>query len=154
MVQFKNRYLVIEVLINGGKDSSGNDPIIITEYNLLKAIKDNILLNFGECGLALSLGSLQVKYANPSTKLCIIRTSRDDYQKIWSAMTMVKSIGKCPVTFNLLALSGTIKACKSAALKCEEAKFEQYKLEAENHLTPERLSQIRASIEKIKTLEN
>lgn len=154
MVQFKNRYLVIEVLINGGKDSSGNDPIIITEYNLSKAIKDNILLNFGECGLALSLGSLQVKYANPSTKLCIIRTSRDDYQKIWSAMTMVKSIGKCSVTINLLALSGTMKACKSAALKCEEAKFEQYNLEAENHLTPEKLSQIRGYIEKIKALEN
>lgn len=154
MVQFKNRYLVIEVLINGGKDSSGNDPIIITEYNLLKAIKGNILLNFGECGLALSLGSLQVKYVNPFTKLCIIRTSRDDHQKIWSAITMVKSIGKCSVTFNLLDLSGTIKACKNAALKCEEAKFEQFKLEAENHLTPERLSQIRGYMEKIKALEN
>ncbi|KAK8944436.1 putative ribonuclease P/MRP protein subunit POP5 [Platanthera zijinensis] len=163
MVQFKNRYMVIEVMINGSKDSSGNDPIIVTEYNLLKAIKDKILLNFGECGLALSLGSLQgilfytcalVKYVNPSTRLCVIRTSRDDYQKIWAAMTMVKSIGKCPITLNLLALSGTIKACKSAALKCEEAKFEEYKLEVGNLITPERLSQIRSYSEKIKMLEN
>lgn len=154
MVQFKNRYMVIEVLINGSKDSSGNDPIIVTEYNLLKAIKDKILLNFGECGLALSLGSLQVKYVNPSTKLCVIRTSRDDYQKIWAAMTMVKSIAKCPITLNLLSLSGTIKACKNAALKCEEAKFEQYKLEVGNLITPERLAQIRSYSEKIKMLEN
>ncbi|PKU77934.1 putative ribonuclease P/MRP protein subunit POP5 [Dendrobium catenatum] len=57
-MQFKNSYFVIEVLKTGGKDYSGNDPIIITEYNLLKAIKYNILLSFGEFGLALSLGSL------------------------------------------------------------------------------------------------
>lgn len=43
------------------KDSSGKDPIIITEGNLSKVIKDSILLNFGECGLAISLGSFQGK---------------------------------------------------------------------------------------------
>lgn len=59
IMQFKNRYFVIEVLKTGCKDYFGNDPIFIIEYNLLKAIKYNILLNFGECGLALSLGSLQ-----------------------------------------------------------------------------------------------
>ncbi|KAA8520586.1 hypothetical protein F0562_014842 [Nyssa sinensis] len=32
------------------------------------AIKDNILVNFGECGLASSLGSFQVKYVNPNYK--------------------------------------------------------------------------------------
>jgi len=50
--------MVFEVLLDS-KDSCGNDPIIITEGNLSKAIKDNILLNFGECGLAVSLGSFQ-----------------------------------------------------------------------------------------------
>ncbi|PKA55745.1 putative ribonuclease P/MRP protein subunit POP5 [Apostasia shenzhenica] len=154
MVLFKNRYMVIEVAINVIKDSSGNEPIIVTEYNLLKAIKDSILFDFGECGLALSLGSLQVKYVNPSTKLCIVRTSREDHQKIWSAMTMVTSIAKCPVTITLLHLSGTIKACKNAALKCEEAKFEQYKLEAGPRLTPEKSLEIRSFIEKINALEN
>ena len=47
-----------------------------------------------------------VKYVNPITKLCIIRTSREEYQKVWSAVTMVRSIGNCPVIFNLLDLSG------------------------------------------------
>ncbi|KAG0454502.1 hypothetical protein HPP92_023519 [Vanilla planifolia] len=154
MVQFKNRYMVVEVIVNAGRDSAGNDPIIVTEYNLLKAIKDSILFNFGECGLALSLGSLHVKYLNPATKLCIIKASRADYQKIWSAMAMVTSIGKCSVTLNLLDLSGTIKACKAAALKCEEMKFEQYKLDVGPHLTPERLQQTKKYMEKIKALEN
>ncbi|KAK7816545.1 putative ribonuclease p/mrp protein subunit pop5 [Quercus suber] len=42
---------------------------------------------------------------NPITKLCIIRASREEYQKVWSAITMVRSIGNCPVLFNLLDLS-------------------------------------------------
>jgi hypothetical protein len=32
--------------------------------------------------------------------------SREDYQKVWAAITMVRSIGKIPVSFNLLDVSG------------------------------------------------
>ncbi|PPD76916.1 hypothetical protein GOBAR_DD26168 [Gossypium barbadense] len=140
MVGFKNRYMVMEVLLDPNKEISGDDPIVVTQFNISKAIKDGILVNFGECGLASSLGSFQVKYVNPITKLCVIRASRDEYQKIWSSISMVRSIGNCPVLFNLLDLSvcllelkfrfraGSIKACKTATLKCDELKFEQYKL--------------------------
>lgn len=47
-----------------------------------------------------------VKYVNPITKICIFRTSREAYQKVWAAITMVRNIGNCPVVFNLLDLSG------------------------------------------------
>jgi ribonuclease P/MRP protein subunit POP5 len=47
-----------------------------------------------------------VKYVNPVTKLCIIRVSREDHQKVWAAITMVRCIGKIPVSFNLLDMSG------------------------------------------------
>ncbi|KAG8083473.1 hypothetical protein GUJ93_ZPchr0015g6671 [Zizania palustris] len=69
------------------------------------AIRDSILLNFGECGLAACLGSLQVKYVNAITKICVIRVSHDDHQRVWAAITMVTSIGKIPVSFNLLDVS-------------------------------------------------
>lgn len=59
MVSFKNRYLVFEVALDPNKDVATDDPIIITQYNVSKAIKDSILLNFGECGFASSLGSFQ-----------------------------------------------------------------------------------------------
>lgn len=59
MVQFKNRYIVMEVFIDPNKDLGGTEPIVISQFNLTKAIKDSILLNFGECGLALSLRSFQ-----------------------------------------------------------------------------------------------
>lgn len=49
-----------------------------------------------------------VKYVNPITKLCIIRASREEYQKVWASITMVRSVGSCPVVFNLLDLSGEL----------------------------------------------
>ncbi|KAH9605444.1 hypothetical protein KSS87_015328 [Heliosperma pusillum] len=119
MVGFKNRYMVLEVSIDKSV------PLHDLQANVATAIKLSILLNFGECGLASSLGSFQVKYLNPRTKLCIIRTSRDEYQKVWSAITMVSRIENFPASFNLLDLSGSIRACRKAAISCEEAKFEQ-----------------------------
>ena len=47
-----------------------------------------------------------MKYVNPLTKLCVIRVSREDHQKVWAAITMVRSIGKIPESFNLLDVSG------------------------------------------------
>ncbi|KAL7106759.1 hypothetical protein ACP275_06G013100 [Erythranthe tilingii] len=154
MVGFKNRYMVMEVFLDPNKDNSLHDPIIITQLNLSNAIKESILTNFGECGLASSMHSFQVKYVNPITKVCIFRTSREDYQKVWAAITMVKSIGNCPVVFNLLDLSGSIRTCKIAALKCDESKYEQYKILAGDRLSPDTNQRMQNCLEKIKTLEN
>ncbi|KAM7466147.1 hypothetical protein LguiB_013709 [Lonicera macranthoides] len=154
MVGFKNRYLVMEVFLDPNRDLATEDPIIVTQFNVSKAVKESILVNFGECGLASSIGSFQVKYVNPITKLCIIRTSREEYQKVWSAITMVRSIGNCPVMFNLLDLSGSVKACRNAALKCDELKFEHYKLVAGTRLTADVNQHMQNCLEKIKILEH
>ncbi|XP_011003306.1 PREDICTED: probable ribonuclease P/MRP protein subunit POP5 [Populus euphratica] len=154
MVGFKNRYMVMKVFLDPNRHIGVDDPIIITQYNVSKAIKDSILVNFGECGLASSLGSFQVKYVNPITKLCIIRTSREENQKVWSAITMVRRIGNCPVLFNLLDLSGSIKACKVAALKCDEMKFEHYKHAAGALLSADVNQHMQNCLEKIKILEH
>ncbi|KAF8410975.1 hypothetical protein HHK36_003513 [Tetracentron sinense] len=147
MVGFKNRYMVMEIFLDPNRDLARDDPIIVTQFNLSKAIKDSMLINFGECGLAATLGSFQVKYVNPITKLCIIRTAREEYQKVWSAMTM-DSKNDC---FFVL---GSIKACKNAAIKCDEAKFEQYKFLVRDGLTPEITQHMQNCLEKIKQLEH
>ncbi|XP_059278431.1 probable ribonuclease P/MRP protein subunit POP5 [Lycium ferocissimum] len=154
MVGFKNRYMVMEVSLDPNKDTASDKPIVITQFNLTKAIRDVILTNFGECGLASSANSFQVKYVNPITKLCIIRASRDEHQKVWAAITMVRSVGSCPVVFNLLDLSGSIRACRAAALKCDEFKFQQYQLSAGARLTPEVQQQMQNYLDKIKVLEH
>ena len=57
---------------------------------------------------------------NPITKLCIIRASREDHQKVWSAITMVRSIGNCPVLFSLLDLSGKFNTCNCSMLNFKD----------------------------------
>lgn len=59
----------MEVFLDPNKDFGTDDPIIITHLNVSKAIKESILANFGECGLASSIGSLQGERAEmvPST---------------------------------------------------------------------------------------
>ncbi|KAL3714436.1 hypothetical protein ACJRO7_006372 [Eucalyptus globulus] len=108
MVGFKNRYMVMEVFLDPNRELGVDDPIILTQFNVSKAIRDSILVNFGECGLASSLGSFQ----------------------------------------------GSIKACKKAALKCDELKFEQHKLVSGSRLSPEVVQQMHNCQEKIKILEH
>ncbi|CAL5323465.1 unnamed protein product [Camellia sinensis] len=108
MVGFKNRYMVMEIFLDPNRDLVADDPIIITQFNVSKAIKDSLLENFGECGLASSLGSFQ----------------------------------------------GSIKACKNAALKCDELKFEQYKLVVGASFTAKVNQHMQNCLEKIRTLEH
>lgn len=136
------------------RDLVRKDPVIITSYNVTNAIKDSILENFGKCGLASSFGSFLVKYVNDITRLCIIRASREEYQKVWSAVTMVRSIAGCPVLFNLLDLSGSIKACKKAALKCDELKFDQHKIAVGSDLSAQDTQKMQNYLDKIKGLEH
>ncbi|KAM1232424.1 hypothetical protein ACFX13_042982 [Malus domestica] len=154
MVGFKNRYMVVEVILDPNRELVRKDPVIITSYNVMKAIRDSILVNFGECGLASSLGSFQVKYVNDITRLCIVRASRDEYQRVWAATTMVRSIADCPVLFNLLDLIGSIKACKETALKCDESKFEQHKLVVGSNLSAQDTQKMQYYLDKIKGLEH
>ncbi|KAL9374611.1 hypothetical protein Peur_031490 [Populus x canadensis] len=67
---------------------------------------------------------------------------------------MVRRIGNCPVLFNLLDLSGSIKACKVAALKCDEMEFEHYKLAAGAPLSTDVNQHMQNCLEKINILEH
>lgn len=153
-MQFKNRYMIFEVFLDPNGDlKMKEDPVRLTSFNIYKAIKDSFLVNFGECGLASTIGSFQVKYVNHITKLCIVRSSREEYQKLWSAITMVRSVGNCPVVFNFLDSSGNIRACKAAALKYEEMKFEQHKLLVGSSLLPAESVEMHNYLEKLKCLD-
>jgi ribonuclease P/MRP protein subunit POP5 len=54
----------------------------------------------------------------------------------------------------LISFSGTIRACKKAALECEEVKFEQYKLSAGDRITPEIIESVKSCFEKLRGLES
>lgn len=62
MAGFKNRYLVMEVFLDPNKELGREDPILLTNFNVSKAIKESIFSNFGECGLGSALGSFHGYY--------------------------------------------------------------------------------------------
>lgn len=142
----KNRYLVMETFCEG-------EPAL-SRTVISNAIKESILQNFGEFGLGASLASLQVKYVNPVTRLCVIRCSRMEYERIWCAITFITSISNHPAFFNLLDLSGNIRCCKRAALEYDKAKVELLKLRSgKNQLTSKQLDVANSCLEKISQLE-
>ncbi|XP_024023013.1 probable ribonuclease P/MRP protein subunit POP5 [Morus notabilis] len=79
MVGFKNRYMVVEVNLNPNRDQLKDDPMTLTPYNVTKAIKDCILLNFGECGLASSVASFQGKMKKVLITYCYIVQLSDHF---------------------------------------------------------------------------
>lgn len=58
------------------------------------------------------------------------------------------------IALSHLSVLGSIRACKTAALKCDEAKFDQYKLMVGDRVTPEVTKQVQNCLEKIKLLEH
>nr|ABK23912.1 unknown [Picea sitchensis] len=153
MVAHKNRYLVFEIFLDPNRESGKEDDVVLNQFSIMKAIHDSLLINFGEHGLASCVGYLQVKYANPITKLCIVRCLRKDYHKVWCAITLITSIEQCPAFFNLLDLSGSIRACKNYALKYDKAKFEQYKLMRGDQLSEVILTLVHNCFGQLKILE-
>jgi hypothetical protein len=82
--------------------------IILLSSNFLKL---NAISQFSYLIIFSHLHFCAVKYVNPITNMCIIRASREEYEKVWASITMVRSIGHYPVVFNLLDLSGKSKYC-------------------------------------------
>lgn len=139
----KNRYLVMEILCEG------EGLPTLTQAAVAHTIKESVLLNFGEFGLGFSVTSLQVKYVNPATGLCIIRCSRQEYEKIWCAITFITSINNCSGFFNLLDLSGNIRSCKRVALEYDRAKVDLLKLKMGNQMSSKQVDLASSYLEKI-----
>merc|ERR1711879_212904 len=111
MVRFKNRYLLVELVWGDGMVDSS-----ISSENLKREVKHQIQLNFGDFGVGLIQATLQVKYWNHLTNLCIIRCARDYYKMVWAAVTMISTLNQRSVLFRLVHLGGSVRSCQKAAI--------------------------------------
>lgn len=89
-MRLKNRYLLLELKWKDGRCDES-----MQESTIQSAIRDSISINFGDYGLALSAGSLHVKYFNPLTNMCIVRCSREQLQEVLAWPTYIS----CKPTF-------------------------------------------------------
>ncbi len=75
-MRLKNRYLLLELKWKDGKvDESMQESTVQT------AIRNSIGVNFGDYGVALCTGALQVKYYNLLTGMCLVRCARDQLRE-------------------------------------------------------------------------
>ena len=76
-MRLKNRYLLLELDWKDGRVDES-----MQESAIQIAIRDSIGVNFGDYGIALCGGVLQVKYYNPLTRMCMLRCARLQLQEV------------------------------------------------------------------------
>lgn len=135
MVRFKERYLLVNILHPEGNASTAkktdkpvSDILIynrpttdhVTPQGLLRAIRAQVGMLFGDYGSGAVDRSLQVKYLSLATSTFILRISRSHYRLVWAALTTMNELpaknGK-PCTFRVVRVSGTIRKIEEDAVR-------------------------------------
>ncbi|KAG6007628.1 hypothetical protein E4U21_005709 [Claviceps maximensis] len=132
MVRIKERYLLVNILYPPEIDSSAMSglPDLVSQHRptvdkvtpqaLVKGIKAEVGMLFGDYGLGAFEGTLSVKYLSLATSTFILRCHRADYQMLWSALTCMDHI---PVKdghaciFRVVRVSGTIRKVEEEAIR-------------------------------------
>ncbi|KAL6078490.1 Ribonuclease P/MRP protein subunit POP5 [Balamuthia mandrillaris] len=121
MVRFKNRYILVELR---WREPATVDPSL-DSGKILRALRNQISNDFGDWGLGAVSQSLQVKYFNHQTNMCIIRCPRDHYQMVWSALTLMTALNERPLILASLHVAGTIRSCQKAAIQHDRKEVAQ-----------------------------
>ncbi|PAV16495.1 RNase P [Pyrrhoderma noxium] len=93
MVRFKNRWLLVEFIPITNNGSATYAPSeSLDEKKVWNAIKESVIVNFGDSGWGAVGMSLTVKYYSPTTNLCIIRVAREHHSIAWAAVTLIRKL--------------------------------------------------------------
>ncbi|KAL4497353.1 hypothetical protein ABPG72_011288 [Tetrahymena utriculariae] len=111
MVRFKNRYLLCEVIFDQEECSNSEQELqqILQPISIKNAVAEAIQLNYGDFGAAQTQLNLQIKYADSTTRLFIIRMARDNLDIVWNSINFIQLLGLYRVKIRVLHSSGTIK---------------------------------------------
>ncbi|KAG6051801.1 hypothetical protein E4U17_006036 [Claviceps sp. LM77 group G4] len=130
MVRIKERYLLVNIIYPPETNSSSGVPDLVSQHRptvdkvtpqaLVKGIKAEVGLLFGDYGLGAFEGTLSVKYLSLATSTFILRCHRAHYQMLWSALTCMDHV---PVRdghaciFRVIRVSGTIRKVEEEAIR-------------------------------------
>lgn len=126
MVRIKHRYLLVEFLFESSLPFSANakSPTpTLNEGTVITIIRESLSSNFGDVGWSqvgsalnsqLSLLSRSilfdlkvVKYLSPTTRICIIRTSRSTENMVQGALTFIRQVKGADCCVRILHVGGT-----------------------------------------------
>ncbi|KAF0698793.1 Aste57867_10582 [Aphanomyces stellatus] len=111
MVRFKNRYFVVEIASARNKKLSA-----LTPRDIQNLVLSSIANNFGDVGLGLMMQSLQVVYYNATTRLAVVRGSRDYATCIQACLTFITEAQHQDIKCETLQICGSSRTCKDSLL--------------------------------------
>ncbi|KAL8854391.1 MAG: hypothetical protein Q9221_000878 [Calogaya cf. arnoldii] len=140
MVRIKHRYLLVNILYPEPPKSQGTPhrplevPDLVSIHQptsddltpqlLAKAIRDQILLMYGDYGLGITSTGLLVKYLSAATSTAIVRCSRANYQVVWAALTYMTHLPRLPdqdklqtCVMQVVRISGTIRKAEEEVIR-------------------------------------
>ena len=178
MVRIKYRYLLIHILYpdpvgsearstSRASDKSIPDlvqfhrpsPADLQPQHLVRSIKDQVLLLYGDYGLGLISASLNgsaapsslietllmwwtVKYLSTATSTAIVRCSRAHFRIVWSALAFMTQLPRTskqdspqPCVMQVVRVSGTIKKAEEEAIRRARAAMLRAKRENKDEST-------------------
>ncbi|KFH43417.1 Ribonucleases P/MRP protein subunit-like protein [Hapsidospora chrysogenum ATCC 11550] len=134
MVRIKERYLLVNIVYppDPSKPAESSLPSHVVHHqpttdkltyqSLLKAIKTEVALLFGDYGSGSLDASLSIKYLSLATSTFIIRCPRAHYRMLWAALTFLHHVpiahgsGR-PCIFRVVRVSGTMRKAEEEAIR-------------------------------------
>ncbi|MCJ1394415.1 hypothetical protein MMC18_007293 [Xylographa bjoerkii] len=152
MVRIKHRYLLVHILSPNTSPPPSDPPtkacpplprIVqfrqptpneLTPQLLLRAIREQVALLYGDYGAGVTAAGLNIKYLSPATSTFILRCPRAHYQLVWASLTYMthlpvlkatngKSFDKAqgtgprPCVMRVVRVSGTIRKAEEEAVR-------------------------------------
>ncbi|KAH6607841.1 hypothetical protein Trco_004154 [Trichoderma cornu-damae] len=132
MVRIKERYLLVNIIYppDGTKTSEARVPGLVAQHRptvekltpqaLVRAIRAEVSLLYGDYGAGALEGNLSVKYLSLATSTFILRCHREHYRLLWSTLTFM---GRVPVKdgrpciFRVVRVGGTIRKVEQMAVE-------------------------------------
>eukprot|EP00038_Savillea_parva_P031920 m.91886 g.91886 ORF g.91886 m.91886 type:complete len:150 (-) comp9932_c0_seq1:1900-2349(-) len=127
MVRLKHRYLLTEIIFADDKIDAS-----IKSGDILRAVKAGVQTAHGDYGTACVVPSLQLKYFNRHTRVMLLRVSRDHYEMLWSALTLVTVFDKRECLMRVLHVAGTIRSCQRHLLRHQQLALKAMVAQATN----------------------
>ena len=131
MVRFKKRYFVVEFdrtqHVNHANHQFDLEPLNSKDIDVANAVKDKVQELYGDFGRASITVGFKVIYANPTTRLVIIRTRHGPHRLVASALPFVTKIRNDGVVGRLLYTGATIKHCHIFMVKRQKIQLEKAK---------------------------
>ncbi|GFP53670.1 hypothetical protein ACSS6W_001243 [Trichoderma asperelloides] len=148
MVRIKERYLLVNIVYppDATKISKARVPGLVAHHQptvekltpqaLVRAIRAEVSLLYGDYGAGALEGNLSVKYLSLATSTFILRCNRAHYQLLWSALTFMDRVpvkdGR-PCIFRVVRVSGTIRKIEEVAVERARKLILAAKAEASAH---------------------